>query len=139
MAPGTGKGKIEIEAAAGPASLAAVARLIGAHAAALTAHPGSDQVLADAGHLPGPYAPPRGRLYLARLDGAPAGCVALHPLDPHTGEVKRMYVQPEARGRGLARALMERLLADAASLGYRTIRLGTLEEMVAAQSLYRSL
>jgi len=128
-----------IRSAESPADLEAVRRLILAHAAALTVHAGVEQVQADAVALPGPYAPPRGGLFLALLDGAPAGCVALHPLDAATGEVKRMFVLPEARGRGVARGLMDRLLAEASRLGYRALRLGTLDEMTAAQQLYRSL
>jgi GNAT superfamily N-acetyltransferase len=119
--------------------LAAVRALIRAHAAALRQHKGTELVLADAAGLPGPYAPPRGRLYLARLEGVPAGCVALHPLDATTGEVKRMFVHDAARRRGVARALMVRLLDDARALGYLRLRLGTLDEMTAAQQLYRSL
>lgn len=130
---------ITIVGAESPPDLEAARLLILAHAESLREHPGSDQVRADAESLPGPYAPPRGRLYLARLDGTPAGCVALRPLDTVTGEVKRMFVLPTARKNGIGRALMERLLADAPRLDYRTIRLGTLEEMTAARALYRQL
>jgi ribosomal protein S18 acetylase RimI-like enzyme len=83
--------------------------------------------------------PSLGRLYLARIGWAAAGCVGLRPIGTTIGEVKRMYVAPAARRRGVARALMERLLADARAIGYHRIRLGTLEEMTAAQALYRSL
>lgn len=119
--------------------LEAVRYLILSHAASLHEHPGSDLVRVDAESLPGPYAPPRGRLYLAKLDRMPAGCVALRPLDDTMAEVKRMFVLSTARGNGAARALMGRLLADAREMGYRTIRLGTLPEMTAAQALYRKL
>lgn len=130
---------ITIVGAESPPDLEAARLLILRHAGSLREHPGSDLVRADAESLPGPYAPPRGRLYLARLDGAPAGCVALRPLDAVTGEVKRMFVLPTARKNGIGRALMERLLADAPRLDYRIIRLGTLDEMTAAQALYRRL
>src|SRR2546429_4901240 len=56
--------------------------------------------------LPGPYAPPLGRLLVARYGGKSAGCVALRALDGETGEVKRPYVRGEFRGLGLARALV---------------------------------
>lgn len=130
---------ITIVGAESPPDLEAARLLILRHAGSLREHPDSDLVRADAESLPGPYAPPRGRLYLARLDGAPAGCVALRPLDAVTGEVKRMFVLPTARKNGIGRALMERLLADAPRLDYRIIRLGTLDEMTAAQALYRRL
>lgn len=130
---------LEVRPVGSPEDLAAVRALVLAHAAALTLHAGVEQVTADAAALPGPYAPPRGRLYLALVDGVPAGCVALHELDAVTGEVKRMFVHPSARRQGVARALMERLLDDARALGYHRLRLGTLDEMTAAQALYRSL
>ena len=54
-------------------------------------------------------------------------------------EVKRMYVDPGWRGHGIGRALLETLIDKARALGYGTLRLGTLDDMTAAQSLYRSL
>jgi GNAT superfamily N-acetyltransferase len=130
---------ITIVSAESAEDLEAVRYLMLAHAASLREHPGSDLVRADAESLPGPYAPPRGRLYLARIDGKPAGCVALRPLDAAVAEVKRMFVLSTARRIGVGRALMERLLADAPRMDYRTIRLGTLQEMTAAHALYRGL
>ncbi len=130
---------IEVLTAETPDAVEAVRFLVLAHAASLREHPGSEQVRADAEELPGPYAPPRGRLYLARLDSMPAGCVALRPLDGPLGEVKRMHVLTTARRNGVARALMQRLLADARQMGYHRVRLGTLSDMTAAQALYREL
>ena len=130
---------IEIRTAETPDEVEAVRFLVLAHATSLREHPGSDQVRADAENLPGPYVPPRGRLYLARLDSMPAGCVALRPIEATTGEVKRMFVLSSARRNGVARALMEQLISDARRMGYTHIRLGTLNEMTAAQNLYREL
>jgi GNAT superfamily N-acetyltransferase len=130
---------LEILAGGDPEYLDTVRALFRAHAATVAHHKGTEGILADAARLPGPYAPPRGRLYLARLDGAAAGCVALQPLDATTGEVKRMFVPAEARRRGVALGLMRRLLEDARALGYRALRLGTREEMSAAQQLYQAL
>lgn len=130
---------IDVLSVESPADLPDVRLLFLGYAAALGNHPSAAGIRADADRLPGRYAPPAGRLYLARLDDSPAGCVALHPLDPATGEVKRLFVHPDARRRGVARALLERLLVDAAAMGYRCIRLGTLDEMTAAQALYRDL
>lgn len=81
----------------------------------------------------------RGRLLVAELDGTVAGVGALKPVDDTTAELKRMYVRPWARGNGIGRALLARLLADAAELGYRTVRLETVVFMTEAQALYRSL
>lgn len=130
---------IEIFTAETPDQIEAVKFLVLAHATSLRDHPGSSQVRADADNLPGPYAPPRGRLYLARLDSMTAGCVALKGLEGTTGEVKRMFVLSTARRHGVGRALMEQLMSDARRMGYDRLRLGTLDEMHAAQSLYREL
>lgn len=130
---------IEIRTAETPDEIEAVRFLVLAHATSLREHPGSDQVRADAENLPGPYVPPRGRLYLAYLDAMPAGCVALRPMEGTLGEIKRMFVLITARRHGVARALMEQLITDARRMGYTGLRLGTLDEMTAAQNLYREL
>lgn len=90
--------------------------------------------------LPGDYAPPEGRLLLASHDGAPAGCVALHRLNPDICEMKRLYVRPQFRRKGLGRALAERIIADARQLGCKKLRLDTVEpRMQAAVLMYRQL
>lgn len=89
--------------------------------------------------LPGAYAPPSGRLIVALVDGVVAGCGALRPLDPGVAELKRMWVRPVFRGRGLGRAIAEVLLRAADELGYRAVRLDTLGSMKEAQALYADL
>ena len=90
--------------------------------------------------LPGEYAPPEGRLLLATYEGTPAGCVALHKLDAGICEMKRLYVRPQFRGKGLGRALAERIIADAQQIGYKQLRLDTVEPMMqAAVAMYRQL
>lgn len=89
--------------------------------------------------LPGDYRPPTGRLLIAFHDAQPIGCVALRSLDHIRGEMKRLYVRPAARGLGAGRALVDRLLAEAAVIGYAEIVLDTLPSMTAAQRMYRQL
>jgi len=88
--------------------------------------------------LPGDYAPPDGRLLLAWHHERPVGCIALRRIDATTGEVKRLYVRPEARGRRTGRQLVEQVIAATRAIGYRRLVLDTLPQMVEAQSLYRS-
>jgi GNAT superfamily N-acetyltransferase len=84
------------------------------------------------------YGPPRGRLLLAHAnDGSDAaGCVALRPLDAERCEMKRLFVRLAHHGGGLGRRLIERLIAEAKTIGYRTMVLDTLPRMQAAQHLY---
>ena len=90
--------------------------------------------------LPGDYAPPRGRLLLARAGpaGDVAGCIALRPLDADRCEMKRLFVRLAHHGAGLGRRLIERLVDEARTIGYRTMVLDTLPQMRAAQHLYQS-
>jgi ribosomal protein S18 acetylase RimI-like enzyme len=94
---------------------------------------------AELAGLPGAYAPPAGRLLLSVEGDEVVGCIALRPLDAGTCEMKRLYVRPAHRGSGAGRRLAERVLAEAAGAGYRTIRLDTLPVMARAIGLYRAL
>ncbi len=123
------------------ADLAAAASLFRAYAASLPISLDYQDFEAELAELPGKYAPPRGALFLARNSaGAALGCVALRPFDgSEVCEMKRLYVAPGGRGLGLGRALAEVIIAEAARLGYREMRLDTLPSMTAAVSLYGSV
>jgi GNAT superfamily N-acetyltransferase len=69
---------------------------------------------------------------------APVGCGALRVLDPHTGELKRMYVRPDFRRRGISRKLINHLEETARGLGITCMRLETGPEQVEALALYES-
>jgi putative acetyltransferase len=87
--------------------------------------------------LPGPYAAPSGILLLASVDAAPAGTGAMRPLGPTSCEAKRLYVRPEYRRKGIAKALLDRLVAEARAKGYSDMYADTLSTMSAALSMYR--
>ncbi|MEJ2291305.1 MAG: GNAT family N-acetyltransferase [Deinococcales bacterium] len=83
------------------------------------------------------YLPPMGRLLLASVDGASAGCVCLQQLGVDTGEVKRLYVRPSYRGHGVGRELLQHLIQDARDIGYQRLVLDSGGFQQAAHALYR--
>jgi ribosomal protein S18 acetylase RimI-like enzyme len=94
---------------------------------------------AELAGLPGDYAPPAGTLLLGFVSDSPVGCVGLRPLGTGIAELKRLYVRPAGRGRGLGRRLIEDALKRAATAGYERVRLDTVPSMADAIRLYRSL
>lgn len=95
-----------------------------------------------AAHVPDPdpeadhYRAPEGAFLLAWCDGLPIGCVSLKTLEPGTGEVKRLWVDPAARGLGLARRLMRAIEDRARALGLKRLKLDTNESLTEAIALY---
>src|SRR5687768_6256196 len=109
------------------------------------------EIDAELDGLPGEYAPPRGALLVAVEGDRYLAMIALRPIATHArlprvgpgdegpvGEMKRLYVRPEGRGRGLARQLITRLCDEAKRLGYTELRLDTLPMMGDAQALYEA-
>ena len=90
-------------------------------------------------NLPGPYEPPAGRLFLARVDGRLAGCVAIKPHGTQVCELKRFYVRPEFRGRGIGERLARRALDEARTIGYERVILDSHISMKSAHAIYRAL
>lgn len=130
---------LHLEPALEPGDVAIVQALMLEYAQSLGVnldYQGFDEELRD---LPGPYAPPRGVLFLARHDGDAVGCVGVRPAGERVAELKRLYVRAPGRGLGAGRALTLAALGFARDAGYETMRLDTLPQMEQAQALYRSL
>jgi ribosomal protein S18 acetylase RimI-like enzyme len=138
IATARANGTITIGVAA-PDDMTAVRELFREYAGWLQADiclSGFERELAE---LPGAYAAPRGCLLLAHDGTRAAGVVALRPRENDICEMKRLYVRPQARGRGLGRQLVVALLDAARNAGYRSMTLETLERMSEARRLYASL
>lgn len=89
--------------------------------------------------LPGDYVLPAGVLFVARVDGEVAGCVAAHQWREGVCEMKRLFVRNGFRGSGCGRALVESIIAWARKAGYQRVLLDTLPAMGQAQRLYLQL
>ena len=88
---------------------------------------------------PDKFHPPDGRFYLVMYDGEAAGVGCLKKLEAGVGEIQRMYVPPRLRGKGIGRAIVNRLIIDSRTIGYRRLKLESLEFLEAAHYLYRSV
>ena len=93
---------------------------------------GPDEAAVD----PGEFLPPRGLFLVAEVDGAPAGCGAWRGIEPGVAEIKRVYVEPGFRRRGLAQEVVARLERGAATAGHRTVVLNTGDRQPEAIALY---
>lgn len=95
-------------------------------------------------HVPDPdpdadsYRPPTGAFLIARADGMPVACVGLKPFDATTAEVKRLWVDPAARGLGVARRMMDTVETAARAQGRTRLLLDTNENLHEAIALYRA-
>jgi putative acetyltransferase len=109
------------------------------YAASLNFELGFQNFAAELENLPGDYAPPRGRLLLAYHQDEVVGCVGLRPFAGDVCEMKRLYVQPAARGRGVGQLLATTVIDAARKIGYRVMRLDTVATMLPAIALYEAL
>jgi GNAT superfamily N-acetyltransferase len=98
----------------------------------------ADEFEQELAGLPGLYAPPKGCLLLARTGGEAAGCVALRDLGDNVCEMKRMFIYDHLRGKGIGRALVNRVLLEASRAGYERMRLDTSVRQIEAIGLYES-
>lgn len=122
-----------------PSDIPAVRDMLAEYVAWIGLDLAFQEIDAELEGLPGEYVPPRGALLVAEDDGQLVGMIGLRPFEGHIAELKRLFVRPQARGRGLARRLIAELLNHARTAGYTEIRLDTLPMMGDAQSLYVAL
>jgi GNAT superfamily N-acetyltransferase len=101
----------------------------------VTRYGGRDEAVVD----PGEFRPPAGLFLVAEVGGVPAGCGAWRAYPPGGAEIKRVYVAPEFRRRGLAQVLMAELEVSAARAGHRSVVLNTGQRQPEAVALYREL
>lgn len=81
--------------------------------------------------------PPSGLFLVAWRDGRPIGCGGLKRIDASTGEIKRVWTAPAARGLGVARRVLDRLEGEAAVMGFSALRLDTNKALTEAAAFYR--
>lgn len=132
--------RLTLRQAESPAQVAQARELFLEYAESLGFNLGFQNFDQELAGLPGDYAPPDGRLLVAEYRGQLAGCVALHRLESETCEMKRLYLRSRFRGKGLGRVLAEAVIAEARTIGYRKMRLDTVEPVMPnAVAMYRRL
>lgn len=130
---------IQIVQASSEREIAQVRELFAEYAAALGVDLCFQDFEQELAGLPGKYAPPDGSLLIAKEEGQAAGCVALRKIGDGIGEMKRLYLRPALRGKGLGRYLALAIIQEARKIGYHRLRLDTLPTMQEARALYLSL
>ena len=130
----------QIRVASDPSELEQFRRLLLEYEASLPPHLRHSDLDAELADLGAAYTGPHNAAWIALIDDVACGCVALRQLDSSTAVVRKMYVQPDRRGNGVARALFAALKEAAEARGYSRLVLDTEREALQpAYSLYRSL
>jgi ribosomal protein S18 acetylase RimI-like enzyme len=114
-------------------------RLVEEYAASLNLDLSFQNFAQELEHFESEYSPPTGAFVLVREKGSFVGCVGLRKLSDTVGEIKRLYVEPTARGLGLGEALVRGIVDEGKKLGYARLVLDTLPSMLEARSLYHAL
>lgn len=127
---------MEIISAASPEHLATVRQLFEEYWQSFGFTPCFQNFAAEVAGLPSCYAPPAGRLALGLVDGEAAGCVALRRVDDLRAEAKRLYVRPDFRGQGAGLALLQWVIDEARTAGYREMLGDTMPVMRRALAMY---
>lgn len=89
--------------------------------------------------LPAKYAEPEGSIFIAKVDGKSAGCIALWKLEEGVCEMKRLYLKRDFQGLGLGKKLAQTIIEEAQAKGYKKMKLDTLRRLESANHLYKSL
>lgn len=129
----------EIVLAGSEKLLGQIKRLFSEYAASLDFDLSFQGFATELEELPGEYCPPGGCLLLALEGDEAAGCVALRKESQGICEMKRLYVRPEFRGKGVGKRLAQAVIEEARRLGYGRMRLDTVSGMKEANDMYRSL
>ena len=120
-------------------SLSAAKGLIGEYAEFLGFNLDFQDFAEEMRQFPGQYSPPDGCLMLASYNDQIAGCIALRKLDSDICEMKRLFVRPGFRGKGIGRRLADKLIGRARDLGYMVMRLDTVPQLESANVLYEKM
>ena len=131
--------EIRIAEAVWPKDRAPIARLMREYIETLQADISFQDFESEYASLPGKYARPEGVVLLAWASDEAVGIAAYRPFEHRICEMKRLYVLPRFRGTGLGRLLVEELVRDARSHGYRRMVLDTLPSMRPAQAVYSAM
>ena len=132
--------EVSLATATSPQGIEAVKELVVKYAKTLPFDLGYQDFDGELASFPGKYAPPKGCLLLACVQGEAADSVALRPLEDNIGEVKRLYIRPGFCGYGLGRRLVGDIVAFARAAGYASLRLDTIRGLMAdAEKLYKTV
>lgn len=131
--------KMKIEITEAYSKIAEIETLFAEYTAALGIDLGYQNYAGEIASLPGCYARPGGRLYLAYCGGLAAGCIGLRKFDDERCELKRLYVRDPFRGHGIGKRLAQRVIEEAKAIGYKAVLLDTLATMERARALYKKL
>ena len=119
--------------------LIAAAKLFQEYADSRPGDPALTGIQQEIATLPGKYAAPKGFILLAYDEDQPIGCVALHEWSDGIAEMKRLFVQPQTRGAGIGKKLVEKVINEVKVMGYSRVWLDTIPGMDSAQALYRGM
>ena len=129
---------VELEVRSEPADSQAAVRLLAAFAATIAGlYPGWNPTVGPSA-TPEDFSPPRGCFLVAYADGRPVGCGGFKRLDGRAVEVKRIFVSEDARGAGVARALLRELEERARAADYAAVKLDTGKSQPEARALFTS-